>query len=115
MAESKKVVRTKAYKVIMSQGDPIKIDEEEVDKVINGCAQGNLIVVNQGMINPSYLISVVADGERIMDWERTLKYGQGQGEENRRRGIRSLANIFEGSAIGKQLEEGKKKLLSGGK
>ena len=111
MAESKKVVRTKAYKAIMSKGDDIKLNEEEVDKVIEGCANGNLIVVNQGMINPSYLISVVADGQRISDWERTLKHGHGQGEINRSNGIRSLENIFEGSAIGRQLEERKQKLL----
>lgn len=83
---------TKAYKVIMSRGEDIPIDPSEVQVVQIGASQGKLIRVRQGLINPSYLVSIVEDKERKQRWLEDTKYSQ----EKKRRllGMESLTDIF---------------------
>lgn len=57
-------MKTKAYKVIMSSGPPIQIDEDEVAKVIEGRRRGADVVVRQGVINPAHYVSIVEDKDR---------------------------------------------------
>lgn len=54
-----------AYKAVMSRGDDIPLDPSEVELVTRGVQAGQIVRVKQGLINPSYLISIVQDKERI--------------------------------------------------
>lgn len=83
-------VRKKAYLVNVSKGDAIQIDEEEVQKVIQGVAQGQVVVVKTGIINPSYFVSIVEDKKRVGEWWNNTKYD----EEARLKGIPPLKTIF---------------------
>lgn len=47
------------YKVIMSTGEPIEIDAEEIEKVLNAANRKALVMCKQGLINPSHLVSIV--------------------------------------------------------
>jgi len=103
--------RTKAYLAIMSRGDPIKLDEEELQKVAAGANAGELIVVKQGVINPSYLVCIENDKDRLEAFRRETQYGLGQGEIANRRGIKPLGHIYsEGGHIAKALEESTKRI-----
>jgi len=101
------VRRTKAYLVVMSNKDPIKIDEEELQKVVEGSAGGaGLIVCKKGVINPSYIVDIQLDKERMREWNDRCQYGHGQGEEYNRKGIEPLTRIYsEGSPIAVLLEK----------
>lgn len=66
--------QTRAYLVVLSKGDPIKIDQEEFDKVINGISTKAPIIVKRGLINPSYVVSVISDKERMREWNENRKY-----------------------------------------
>jgi hypothetical protein len=108
MAEAVKVEerRTKAYLVQLSKGDPVKIDEDELPKVLQAIQSGNPAIVRQGIVNPSYITSVVPDKDRIEQWLRECRYGHGQGDEARARGIKSLDDIMKTKEIAKQLGAG---------
>lgn len=114
MSEPIKVVRTKAFKVVMSKGDPIKIDEEEIDGVVEGMNTGKVIIVKRGIINPSYLVTITQDGERVGEWNKECGYGHGQGDAIRQRGIKPLQSIFGETRIGKAIEAKQQQRLSEG-
>lgn len=103
MTETVKITRTKAYKIQLSRGADIQVDQEEVEKVINGMTSGALIALKQGIVNPSYIVAVVEDGERVKMWMEDTKYDS----DERKEGMQSIGNIFENSPIGKLLEERK--------
>ena len=69
----------------MSVGDAVKIDADELDKLVSGFGRG-LIAVKQGIINPSFMVSVVPDKDRI---EKI--YGDGSVAE-----LPPLVNVFQG-------------------
>jgi len=95
----------------MSKGDPVKLDEEELQKVLEGANAGELIVLKQGVINPSYLVSIEKDKDRLQAWSHETGYGHGQGERAYARGIKPLGTIYsEGSHIGKLIADSTKRL-----
>lgn len=47
------------YKVIMSSGEPITIEKDEVAKVMQAASRRALVVCKQGVINPSHMVSIV--------------------------------------------------------
>ena len=57
--------KPQAYKVIMSRGQGISIDADEVAKVFDGIRRGQPILVRQGLINPSFFINIIEDTERL--------------------------------------------------
>ena len=85
--------RTQCYKVIMSRGPDIQIDEEEIDKVMAGINEGATMIVKRGVINPSFFVSVVADDERKEEWVR----GSRNNPELERNGIPRLKSIYGGT------------------
>ena len=89
--------RTKCYRIIMSKGDDIQIDAEELDKVVEGMNQGAIVVVKRGVANPSYITSIVADTERHGEWVRETNYSGEIGERSRIRGLIPLKSIYEGT------------------
>lgn len=53
------------YKIILSNtNEAITIKEEELTKVLNGINQGSVVIVSEGIFNPSYFVAVVVDHER---------------------------------------------------
>lgn len=98
--------RTKAYLVVMSSKESIKIDEEELQKVLEASAGGGLCVVKQGVINPSFIVDIQLDRERMREWADRCKYGNGQGDEYNRKGLEPLSHIYsQGAPIAQLLEK----------
>lgn len=52
------------YKIKLSSGDAIPIDEDEIQNVIAGLKSKQFVVVRQGMFNPAYFVSIVKDRKR---------------------------------------------------
>ena len=65
------------YKIILSNSkEKITIQEDEIDKVLKGINQGSVVIVREGIFNPSYFVCIVQDKERekqIADSLRDLK------------------------------------------
>lgn len=106
--------RTKAYIVELSTGGKIQIDEDEVAKVVQGMQSGSVIVVRQGIINPSFVGGITPDKDRIKAWLDECRYGHGQGDQIRARGLLPLGDIFKETPLRKTLESGNKKMLRQG-
>lgn len=110
--------RTKAYRVFLSTGGSIRIDEEEIEKVFNGMAEGAIIMVKQGLINPSYVTGVSLDDERMQEWRRECQYNAPsetdpeltQGQVAKQRGVKPLKDIYGNSPVRKLLEQSQRKL-----
>lgn len=98
------MILTKAYIVRLSGNIEIKIDQDELMKVVSGIHGKQSIVVRNGMINPSFYIGIVADEKRIENWLDDLKYLD-PSEKARRRmnGMEPLKNIFEGTEVGNRM------------
>lgn len=65
--------KPKAYIVHMSVKNlDVRIDEEEIDKVLQGIRSGNPIKVKQGIINPSFFAGITVDVDRIKKYEDEL-------------------------------------------
>lgn len=66
--------RPKAYIVRMSVKNlDVRIDEDEIAKVLQGIKTGNPIKVRQGIINPSFFAGITEDFERINYYENELR------------------------------------------
>jgi len=57
--------RKRAFKIIMSRGNPLQIDEDELPKLKQAIQTGQPAVFRQGIINPSFYVSVIEDNERL--------------------------------------------------
>lgn len=104
-----KTKRVQAYIVKTTLGD-VQIDADELDKVMHGWQKGGgLIAVRQGIINPAFIGIIIDDKPRIERWVEDTKH------EPRKRslGMKPLANLFEGSAVGKLLETSQVARLTG--
>lgn len=99
---------TKAFIARLSNDGYVKIDLDEIDKVIQGIQTGSLIIIRNGIINPSYLIGIMEDKERMNEWNRMCNYTDESGERARIEGMKPLRNIFEGTEIGRRMLEGPK-------
>ncbi len=96
---------TKAYIAVMSNRDNIKFDQDELDKVAMGMRKGAGIWVRRGYINPSFVVDISLDVDRMKDYANDCNYGGEQGERARTNGMKPLKTIFEGTELGKQLLE----------
>ena len=81
---------TYGLKVILSTKHEIQIDPEEVEFVMKAIATGAVAKVKQGIINPSYVVAVVEDKKRKIDFVEDTRHNI----ERRGRGMEALANIF---------------------
>jgi len=62
------------YKIILSnckQG--ITIREEELKSVLAGINSGSIVIVKEGIFNPSYFVGIVEDKERMDEIAEYLK------------------------------------------
>lgn len=111
--ETPKFKRMKAYVVRQSNNLDVKIDQEELDRVVSGIASGQPIVCKQGIVNPSFFIGIILDKDRVEDLHRELGYQDGFGGERAKiHGMKPLSNIFAGTKIGLQLEAGIQKAVA---
>ncbi len=81
------------YKIVMSKGDSIQIDSDEIDKVIRGLQEGGIVVTRSGVFNPSFYISIVKDTKRWNEFIEDIKYEDNK-VELRKAGCKRLNNIF---------------------
>jgi len=81
------------YKIIMSKGDPIQIDSDELNKVIRGLKEGGIVVTRAGIFNPSFYISIIKDTKRWSEFIEDIKYEDNK-LELRKKGCKKLNNIF---------------------
>ena len=88
----------------MSNGRKIKVDPEEVPKVVEAIRTGNIVKVRQGILNPSYLTAVVEDEARVKEFirqqnevkqhnEQDRKYNEGKNQRTYK-GMEQLRDIF---------------------
>lgn len=98
---------TKCYKVVVSSGDPVQIDPDEIDKLLESMSKGGVVVFRRGIVNTSYVTSVIPDIERHAEWIRDCNYSDGSGEKAKQEGMMPLRSIWEGTGtkIEKLVEE----------
>jgi len=63
----------KAYKIIMSRGDSLQADEDELQKIIEAIQKGMPCALRQGLFNPSFYVSIIQDEERLKEYQLDLK------------------------------------------
>ena len=88
-------MENKAYKAIMSSGENIQLDADEVQEAIEARANGDDYLARQGFINTSFLVSIVEDSERMDRFYEDKKFAEGlEYEKLRERGPEKLDDIF---------------------
>lgn len=90
-------MKNQPFQVVMSKGDPIQIDIDEVQKVLQGISSGSMVVVRSGIINPSYCVSIIKDVKRAESFFIDTKHDKSK----RINGVKRLENIFEDTDIKK--------------
>lgn len=83
------------------QGKELKIDPEELPKVLKAIISGNPAICKQGIFNPSSYVSILEDKDREVDRE-VDEFHHYTGKVK----LKPLVNIFEGvdlSTVHKQL------------
>lgn len=89
----------KAYIAKMSNGVEVKIDPDEIGKVYEAVKTNNFARVRQGIINPSFLIAIIYDEERIrnvIELEKEVKNHNKYSERKKVfEGMVQLKDIFE--------------------
>ena len=102
-------MRTISFKAVMSRGDDIPLDAEDVKLVMQGVENGQPVRVKSGLINPSYLISIVEDKEslRVARFKSDLSYLRGPDLERRRaQGMEPLQDILADTQVFPALKSG---------
>jgi len=97
--------RPKAYEIVLSNKTILKIDADEVEKVVQGISSGGSVIVRQGIFNPSFYVAIKEDRERITEYlkitaeigrqnEQAEKYKAGKVESIPE--FQKLGDIFSG-------------------
>ncbi len=81
MRYTKEKQEFKKYKVFMSHGNDIAIDEDEVDAIMLAITRGQPVRVRQGIFNPSFFVSIGFDNKRYEEWKSEIKRSGFEGEE----------------------------------
>ena len=107
--------RPKAYIVRMSvKNMDIRIDEDEINKVLQGIKTGAIIKVRQGIINPSFFAGITEDVERVNAYERELRdilanneqrEKLGIGQEHKARSFQKLQDVFEDTPLAERYQK----------
>lgn len=105
MSETKPPV-ARAYKIVMSRGNPLQIDADEMPKVIEAMQEGKPCKVKQGIFNPSFYVEIVEDTERIQEHNAEVRRIEEMNRQDREYHggkaqrkvpvLKPLKNIFEG-------------------
>lgn len=62
------------YLIKLSTGDFIPLDQDELPNVIQGLRNKQIVVVRQGIFNPSHFVAVVKDRKRVLG--ENYQYGK---------------------------------------
>ena len=98
--------KPKAFIVKMSvKGLDVKIEPEEIEKVVNAIKSGGIAIVKQGIINTSFFAGIVEDTDRIKTYMEEVNRIADQNRKHEEYGIgnkgkipefEKLKNILEG-------------------
>jgi hypothetical protein len=88
-------MQNKPYKIIMSRGDHIQIDADELPNVLKGIVEKNPVIVRRGIINPSFYVSIVKDEERWRNFKENTKYDK----QLRIAGVPQLKDMFKDTVL----------------
>ena len=107
--------RPKAYIVRMSvKNMDIRIDEDEINKVLQGIKTGAIIKVRQGIINPSFFAGITEDVERVNAYEQELRdvfihndqcKRLNIGEPKKARSFQKLQDVFEDTPLAERYQK----------
>ncbi len=84
------IKKVRAYKVVMSKGDDIPFDGDELQNVVIAINNKQSVRLRQGFFNPSFYVSIVQDVKRVGDFYEDTRYDQ----DRRARGLEPLKDIF---------------------
>ena len=84
----------KKYKIKLSNGADIPIDEDEVEIVVAGIQSGRVVRVRQGIFNPSFFVAMIIDEQRKMQWIDANRYRTVQEKDNS--ALLPLPDMFKG-------------------
>ena len=84
----------KTYKIVMMNKHEIKIDPEEVSKVIKAISTSSPAILKQGIFNPSSYSHIIEDTERGTKEKVVNELGHYTGEYKMH--YEELPDIFEG-------------------
>ena len=111
---------SKAFIITMSRGEKLKIDDDEMPKIVEAMQKGTPCRIRQGLFNPSFYISVAEDTGRMKDFRREVQqvkqhndhdrnYNDGKHQKSKPE-FKKLTDIFEGVKL--QIEGGDTKKLN---
>lgn len=93
-----------AYIIKMSAGIDLRIDFDELEKVVSGLKTGNSVKCRQGIFNPSFYVAIVEDRKRIeneldkiRDVETHNRYLDPKDKPRIYKGMEKLRDIFAAS------------------
>lgn len=86
------------YKIIMSRGDDIQIDTDELLDVTRALAGKTPVVVRRGIINPSFYVSIVKDEERWKSFLADIRLEKNK-DELMIKGVPQLKNMFDDTVL----------------
>ena len=102
----------KAYKIVMMNKHEIKIDREEIPKVIKAISSGSPAILKQAIFNPSSYSHIIEDTERGAKEKVVDELGHYTREYKMH--YESLPDIFEGIKELAELKSAEIKKLSTG-
>lgn len=82
----------KTYVVELSTKSTIRLDPDELPNLLEGMRKGVPVMLKQGLVNPSYIVTVREDVERYAKFLEDTKYPQDL--PRRAKGMEPLTNIF---------------------
>lgn len=99
----------KSYEVVLSTKDRIKCDAGELSKLVEGIKSGSMIRLKQGLVNPSFIVTITLDEERTSKFahsvydvlknnRQAVDYNGGAGQLKLPE-FRPLNDIFEGVSL----------------
>lgn len=114
----------KCFKIILSTKTEVRCDKEEIKRVIAGIKDGGIIKLKQGLINPSFIVAVIEDEERRLQFVEQVndiqrhngqdsEYHNGKNQRQLPSGMKPLKNILAGIDL-KLPEPDDVKRLTGG-
>ena len=93
----------KPYKIIMSRGDDIQIDLDEIPDILKAIASKSPAIVRGGIVNTSFYVSIVKDKKRFAEFLEQIKYEDNR-KELRIAGVPKLKPMFDKTVLKLQIK-----------
>ena len=81
------------YEIIMSKGQTIKIDEEDLQKIQENI-KAPLVKVKQGIINPSFMVSIIPTNEADTKIKNIIEVKDGRARITGTKEVKVLADTM---------------------